>query len=34
VCGVANFKGLRGRRSRQAIYIKDLNGYTVELYRD
>jgi catechol 2,3-dioxygenase-like lactoylglutathione lyase family enzyme len=25
---------IRGRRGRSAIYIRDPNGYTVELYRD
>lgn len=25
---------IRGRRGRAAIYIRDPNGYTVELYRD
>ena len=25
---------IRGRRGRWAIYIRDPNGYTVELYRD
>ena len=25
---------IRGRRGRDAVYIKDPNGYTVELYRD
>jgi len=24
----------RGRRGRWAVYIRDPNGYTVELYRD
>jgi len=26
--------GIRGRRGRWAVYIRDPNGYTVELYRD
>ena len=25
---------IRGRRGRDAVYIRDPNGYTVELYRD
>jgi catechol 2,3-dioxygenase-like lactoylglutathione lyase family enzyme len=25
---------IRGRRGRSAVYIRDPNGYTVELYRD
>ena len=25
---------IRGRRGRWAVYIRDPNGYTVELYRD
>lgn len=25
---------IRGRRGRESIYIRDPNGYTVELYRD
>lgn len=25
---------IEGRRGRSAIYVKDPNGYTVELYRD
>ena len=25
---------VRGRRGRDAVYIRDPNGYTVELYRD
>jgi catechol 2,3-dioxygenase-like lactoylglutathione lyase family enzyme len=26
--------GIEGRRGRDAVYVKDPNGYTVELYRD
>lgn len=25
---------IRGRRGRSAVYVRDSNGYTVELYRD
>ena len=25
---------IRGRRGRYAVYVRDPNGYTVELYRD
>ena len=25
---------IRGRRGRWSVYIRDPNGYTVELYRD
>jgi len=25
---------VRGRRGRDAVYVRDPNGYTVELYRD
>jgi len=25
---------IRGRRGRDAVYVEDPNGYTVELYRD
>jgi catechol 2,3-dioxygenase-like lactoylglutathione lyase family enzyme len=25
---------IRGRRGRSAVYIRDPNGYTIELYRD
>ena len=25
---------IEGRRGRDAVYVKDPNGYTVELYRD
>jgi catechol 2,3-dioxygenase-like lactoylglutathione lyase family enzyme len=25
---------IRGRRGADAVYIRDPNGYTVELYRD
>jgi catechol 2,3-dioxygenase-like lactoylglutathione lyase family enzyme len=25
---------IAGRRGRDAVYVRDPNGYTVELYRD
>ncbi len=25
---------IRGRRGRSAVYVRDPNGYTLELYRD
>jgi len=25
---------IRGRRGRSAVYVRDPNGYTIELYRD